>query len=71
MPAMQIGELFTRSRRGETIVTEPCEHCGEPSVAIEHDKYTRTHFEVAPSGARTAWPECRTGDQGALFGMLA
>lgn len=67
---MKIGELFTRSRRGETIATEPCEHCGDPTVAIEHHLYTRTHWEVAETGARTAWPECRTGAQGALFGAI-
>lgn len=52
---MQIGELFTRSRRGETIDTRPCVHCGAPAIDVEP---RTTHFEVADTGARTAWDDC-------------
>lgn len=65
---MKIGTLFTRSRRGETIPTEPCEHCGDPTVELDGGQ--RVHWEVAETGARTAWDECRTGAQGALFGAI-
>lgn len=61
---MKVGELFTRA----DVVTEPCPHCGDPSVVVEHHLYPRHHFEVSGNGAKTAWPVCRTGAQAALFG---
>lgn len=60
---MNVGDLFTRT----AIPTRPCEHCGDPVVDCIGG---RMHFEVASTGARTAWNECRTGDQAALFGAL-
>ena len=58
---MQIGELFTRSRRGKTIDTRPCVHCGAPAVTIDEGT---VHFEVADTGARTSWDDCYTMARG-------
>lgn len=63
---MKVGDLFTHN----DIETQPCDHCGDPAVAVDHHLYARMHFAVADNGAKTAWPECRTGPQAALFGSL-
>lgn len=50
---MKIGDLFTRT----SIDTQPCVHCGAPAVDVG-DRCM--HFEVAETGAKTAWQECFT-----------
>ncbi|MHC9292014.1 hypothetical protein ACRCUN_06075 [Mycobacterium sp. LTG2003] len=50
---MEVGDLFTHT----AIETRPCVHCGVP--AVELDDRTM-HFEVADTGAKTAWAECFT-----------
>ncbi|GAT01203.1 hypothetical protein [Mycolicibacterium fortuitum] len=51
---LKVGDLFTHTA---DITTRPCIHCGAP--AVELDDRTM-HFEAAPNGARTAWPQCYT-----------
>lgn len=50
---MKLGDLFTHTN----IDTQPCTHCGAPAVQIEGGPI---HFEVADTGARTAWEDCYT-----------
>ncbi|ABE67318.1 hypothetical protein SEA_JOLENE_59 [Mycobacterium phage Jolene] len=59
---MHIGDLFMLP----VIPVEECDHCGEPSVDCNG---RRMHVETDQNGARTVWEECRTGAQGALFGI--
>lgn len=57
------GDLFTRT---DSIDAEPCPHCGDPIVELYDGP---AHFVVDPNGAKTSWGPCKTGDQGALFGV--
>ncbi|AEN79908.1 hypothetical protein SEA_JAMIE19_52 [Mycobacterium phage Jamie19] len=67
---MRIGDLFTCA----DVETRPCAHC----AALAVDLGDRTvHFEVADTGARTAWVECysvvrgRRGDRRKYTGTIA
>lgn len=50
---MKVGQLFTAA----VVETSPCVNCGAPTVEIDGGA---EHFEVAETGAKTAWRECRT-----------
>ncbi|MBI3226614.1 MAG: hypothetical protein HYZ39_16325 [Mycolicibacterium cosmeticum] len=58
-----VGTLFA----SEHIDTRPCPTCAEP---ITDTNRGQVHWEALPNGAKTAYGECGTGDQGALFGSL-
>ncbi|ANU79765.1 hypothetical protein PBI_TERROR_55 [Mycobacterium phage Terror] len=61
--APPVGHLFSRT---DTITRYPCPRCGDMMAETNRGP---VHFEILLNGAKTVYRECRTGDQGALFGI--